>query len=180
MMFLSPIILFLTTTAQRTPITPFEAVAFGLTSGIDKAQDAAHIASFAQAGPPDGLSTFIPATRWSRSVNVFTRDHHASDDKPLGRTWRERSSSVCKEEPAITTFVADRVASWLAPIPQSQERWKRRDQFSHQRQHSRRAAGLACQHMDGLSPCSPVAPVERGIVSACRSWWRNEQARCEA
>ena len=39
--------------------------------------------------------TLLPIRRLSRSANVFTRDHHASDDKPprrelLGRYWDHR------------------------------------------------------------------------------------------
>ncbi|GHO70022.1 luciferase-like protein [Ktedonobacter sp. SOSP1-52] len=45
---------------HRTGTTPFDAVAFGLTSGIDKAQDAAHVASFAQAGATWWLESFDP------------------------------------------------------------------------------------------------------------------------
>lgn len=38
------------TQAQRTRTTPFDAVVGGQTSGTDKAQDATHVASFAEAG----------------------------------------------------------------------------------------------------------------------------------
>jgi hypothetical protein len=48
------------TSAQQTRITPFDVVAFGLTSGVDKAQDAAHVASFAQAGATWWLESFDP------------------------------------------------------------------------------------------------------------------------
>ena len=45
---------------QRTRTTPFDAVAFGRTSGADKASDAAHVASFAQAGATWWLEHFAP------------------------------------------------------------------------------------------------------------------------
>ena len=45
---------------QRTRTTPFDALAFGLTSGTDKAADAAHVASFAQAGATWWLEHFAP------------------------------------------------------------------------------------------------------------------------
>ena len=45
---------------QRTRTTPLEALAFGLTSGTDKAQDAAHVAAFAQAGATWWLEHFAP------------------------------------------------------------------------------------------------------------------------
>jgi hypothetical protein len=45
---------------HRTETTPFDAVAFGLTSGTDKAQDTAHVASFAQAGATWWLESFDP------------------------------------------------------------------------------------------------------------------------
>ncbi len=45
---------------QRIPTTPFDAIAFGLTSGTDKAVDAAHVASFAQAGATWWLEHFAP------------------------------------------------------------------------------------------------------------------------
>ncbi|BCL77568.1 luciferase-like protein [Ktedonobacteria bacterium brp13] len=48
------------THAQRTQTNSFEALAFGLTSGIDKAQDAAHVASFAEAGATWWLEHFYP------------------------------------------------------------------------------------------------------------------------
>ena len=44
--------------AQRTQTTPFEALAYGLTSGTDKAGDAKHAASFAQAGATWWLEHF--------------------------------------------------------------------------------------------------------------------------
>ncbi len=45
---------------QRTRSTPFEALAFGLTSGTDTAGDAAHVAAFAQAGATWWLEHFAP------------------------------------------------------------------------------------------------------------------------
>lgn len=45
---------------QRTRTTPFDALAFGRTSGTDKAADAAHVASFAQAGATWWLEHFAP------------------------------------------------------------------------------------------------------------------------
>jgi alkanesulfonate monooxygenase SsuD/methylene tetrahydromethanopterin reductase-like flavin-dependent oxidoreductase (luciferase family) len=45
---------------QRTRSTPFEALAFGLTSGTNKASDAAHVAAFAQAGATWWLEHFAP------------------------------------------------------------------------------------------------------------------------
>jgi alkanesulfonate monooxygenase SsuD/methylene tetrahydromethanopterin reductase-like flavin-dependent oxidoreductase (luciferase family) len=44
--------------AQRTQTTPFDALAYGLTSGTDRAQDAAHVGSFAQAGATWWLEHF--------------------------------------------------------------------------------------------------------------------------
>lgn len=46
--------------AQRTQTTPFDVVAGGLTSGTDKAQDAAHVASFAEVGATWWLECFYP------------------------------------------------------------------------------------------------------------------------
>ncbi|GAC1353917.1 MAG: LLM class flavin-dependent oxidoreductase [Ktedonobacteraceae bacterium] len=46
--------------SQRTRTTPFDAIAFGLTSGTDKAADTAHVASFAQAGATWWLEHFAP------------------------------------------------------------------------------------------------------------------------
>jgi alkanesulfonate monooxygenase SsuD/methylene tetrahydromethanopterin reductase-like flavin-dependent oxidoreductase (luciferase family) len=46
--------------AQRTQTTPFDAIAFGLTSATDKAQAGAHVASFAQAGATWWLEHFAP------------------------------------------------------------------------------------------------------------------------
>ncbi len=43
---------------QRTRATPFEALAYGRTSGSDKAADAAHVAAFAQAGATWWLEHF--------------------------------------------------------------------------------------------------------------------------
>ncbi|HLV98258.1 MAG TPA: LLM class flavin-dependent oxidoreductase [Ktedonobacterales bacterium] len=45
---------------QRTHTTPFEALAYGLTSGSDHAADAAQVASFAQAGATWWLEHFAP------------------------------------------------------------------------------------------------------------------------
>ena len=45
---------------ERTRTTPFDALAFGLTSGTDKSGDAAHVASFAQAGATWWLEHFAP------------------------------------------------------------------------------------------------------------------------
>jgi alkanesulfonate monooxygenase SsuD/methylene tetrahydromethanopterin reductase-like flavin-dependent oxidoreductase (luciferase family) len=45
---------------QRTQTTPFEALAYGRTSGTDKAQDAVHVAAFAQAGASWWLEHFAP------------------------------------------------------------------------------------------------------------------------
>ena len=45
---------------QRTRSTPFEALAYGRTSGSDTAQDAAHVAAFAQAGATWWLEHFAP------------------------------------------------------------------------------------------------------------------------
>ena len=45
---------------QRTQTTPFEALAYGRTSGTDKAADAAHVSSFAQAGATWWLEHFAP------------------------------------------------------------------------------------------------------------------------
>ena len=45
---------------QRTQTTPFEVLAYGLTSGTDTAQDAAHVAAFAQAGATWWLEHFAP------------------------------------------------------------------------------------------------------------------------
>jgi alkanesulfonate monooxygenase SsuD/methylene tetrahydromethanopterin reductase-like flavin-dependent oxidoreductase (luciferase family) len=46
--------------SQRTQTTPFEALAYGLTSRTDKAQGAAHVAAFAQAGATWWLEHFAP------------------------------------------------------------------------------------------------------------------------
>ncbi len=46
--------------SQRMRTTPFDAVAFGLTSGTDKASDAAHVASFSQVGATWWLEHFAP------------------------------------------------------------------------------------------------------------------------
>jgi alkanesulfonate monooxygenase SsuD/methylene tetrahydromethanopterin reductase-like flavin-dependent oxidoreductase (luciferase family) len=46
--------------AQRTQTTPFEALAYGRTSGSNIAQDAAHVAAFAQAGATWWLEHFAP------------------------------------------------------------------------------------------------------------------------
>lgn len=46
--------------AHRTQTTPFDAVAFGLTSGTDKARDAAQVTSFAEAGATWWLESFDP------------------------------------------------------------------------------------------------------------------------
>ena len=48
------------TYAQRSRTTTFDVVAGGLTSGSDKAQDAVHVASFAQAGATWWLESFYP------------------------------------------------------------------------------------------------------------------------
>jgi len=48
--------------AQRTRTTPFDLVLKGVTSGTDKARDAAHVASFAQAGPTWWLEDFYDYT----------------------------------------------------------------------------------------------------------------------
>jgi alkanesulfonate monooxygenase SsuD/methylene tetrahydromethanopterin reductase-like flavin-dependent oxidoreductase (luciferase family) len=45
---------------QRTQTTPFDVLAYGLTSGTDKAADAAHVAAFAQAGATWWLEHFDP------------------------------------------------------------------------------------------------------------------------
>jgi alkanesulfonate monooxygenase SsuD/methylene tetrahydromethanopterin reductase-like flavin-dependent oxidoreductase (luciferase family) len=45
---------------QRTQTTPFEALAYGLTSGKDLAADVAHVAAFAQAGATWWLEHFAP------------------------------------------------------------------------------------------------------------------------
>lgn len=45
---------------QRPQTTPFEALAYGRTSGSDKASDAAHVAAFAQAGATWWLEHFAP------------------------------------------------------------------------------------------------------------------------
>lgn len=45
---------------QRTQTTPFEALAYGRTSGKDKASDAAHVAAFAQVGATWWLEHFAP------------------------------------------------------------------------------------------------------------------------
>lgn len=45
---------------QRTLATPYDVVAGGQTSGNDKAQDAAHVASFADAGATWWLESFYP------------------------------------------------------------------------------------------------------------------------
>lgn len=45
---------------QRTQTAPFEALAYGRTSGTDKARDAAHVAAFAQAGATWWLEHFAP------------------------------------------------------------------------------------------------------------------------
>lgn len=45
---------------QRTHTTPFEALAYGLTSGSDHAADAAQVAAFAQAGATWWLEHFSP------------------------------------------------------------------------------------------------------------------------
>jgi alkanesulfonate monooxygenase SsuD/methylene tetrahydromethanopterin reductase-like flavin-dependent oxidoreductase (luciferase family) len=45
---------------QRTPTTPFEALAYGLTSGTDHAGDAAQVAAFAEAGATWWLEHFDP------------------------------------------------------------------------------------------------------------------------
>jgi alkanesulfonate monooxygenase SsuD/methylene tetrahydromethanopterin reductase-like flavin-dependent oxidoreductase (luciferase family) len=45
---------------RRTQSTPFEVLAYGLTSGSDKAADAAHVAAFAQAGATWWLEHFAP------------------------------------------------------------------------------------------------------------------------
>lgn len=45
---------------QRTQTTPFEALAYGRTSGSDGAQDAAHVAAFVQAGATWWLEHFAP------------------------------------------------------------------------------------------------------------------------
>ncbi len=45
---------------QRTRTTPFDAIAYGLTSGSDKAADAAHVAAFAQVGATWWLEHFAP------------------------------------------------------------------------------------------------------------------------
>ena len=46
--------------ARRTRPTPFEALAYGLTSGSDNAADVAHVAAFAQAGATWWLEHFAP------------------------------------------------------------------------------------------------------------------------
>ena len=46
--------------AQRPQTTPFEALAYGRTSGTDKAADAVHVAAFAQAGATWWLEHFAP------------------------------------------------------------------------------------------------------------------------
>ena len=46
--------------AQRTQAAPFDALAYGRTSGIDQAADAAHVAAFAQAGATWWLEHFRP------------------------------------------------------------------------------------------------------------------------
>lgn len=45
---------------QRTQTMPFDAIAYGLTSGTDKAADAARVAAFAQAGATWWLEHFAP------------------------------------------------------------------------------------------------------------------------
>ncbi|QBD76703.1 LLM class flavin-dependent oxidoreductase [Ktedonosporobacter rubrisoli] len=45
---------------QRTQDTPFDVVAGGLTSGTDKARDAAQVASFAEAGATWWLECYLP------------------------------------------------------------------------------------------------------------------------
>lgn len=46
--------------SQRAQTTLFDALAYGLTSGTDKAQDAAHVSSFAEAGATWWLEHFDP------------------------------------------------------------------------------------------------------------------------
>ena len=46
--------------AQRTQTTSFDVLAYGLTSGTDKAADAAHVAAFAHAGATWWLEHFAP------------------------------------------------------------------------------------------------------------------------
>ncbi|GHO50221.1 LLM class flavin-dependent oxidoreductase [Ktedonospora formicarum] len=48
------------TSAQRTLTTPFEVIVGGLTSGTDKASDAAQVASFAEVGGTWWLESFYP------------------------------------------------------------------------------------------------------------------------
>ena len=45
---------------QRTQTMPFDAIAYGLTSGTDNAADAAHVAAFAQVGATWWLEHFAP------------------------------------------------------------------------------------------------------------------------
>jgi len=45
---------------QRTQTMPFDAIAYGLTSGTDTAADAAHVAAFAQVGATWWLEHFAP------------------------------------------------------------------------------------------------------------------------
>jgi alkanesulfonate monooxygenase SsuD/methylene tetrahydromethanopterin reductase-like flavin-dependent oxidoreductase (luciferase family) len=45
---------------QQTRTTPFDAVAYGSTSGTDQARDAAHVASFARVGATWWLEHFAP------------------------------------------------------------------------------------------------------------------------
>lgn len=48
------------TNAHRTPATPIDAIAYGLTYGADQAQTVAHVAAFAQAGATWWLEHFSP------------------------------------------------------------------------------------------------------------------------